>query len=91
MAFKALQPQYLDSIGEHIDTISVHSSLLRREKLQMWAYGDIWATGARVPQGGRLGDSYGLYAHHNVSSPEGIRVIFSHAYVSHSHCTKFVH
>jgi len=68
---------------DHLDAVSQFQSLRRREMLQMWAHGDIWGTGSRAPQGGARGDTYRTYAHHDASTPEGIKAFFHNAQVKH--------
>lgn len=81
VAFDALSPENIERVLQHLEDISRCSPITRREVLQLWAYGKLWATGARKPRGGRSGDSYGLYAHHTIATRDGIRALFHHAEV----------
>lgn len=81
MAFKAIPDSYIGTIAKDMEIAKKFDATTRREALQMWAYGRMWSTGARQPNGGKKGDSYDLYCHHSVRTPEGVRALFTHARV----------
>lgn len=82
VAFQAITTEYVNLITKHMQHTADLVAVTRRDALQMWAYGSLWCTGARQPCGGKKGDTYDLYAHHTVQTPEGIEALFHYATVS---------
>ena len=51
-------------------------------KFEQFAYEKIVPIGARVPQGGALGNGYSAYAYMNADSVDAIKVLMAHGRVS---------
>lgn len=57
------------------------SPLKRGTSLEAWKYGEMRAFGSRLPQGGRRGDAYAMYAGIDANSDDEIEALFAHAQV----------
>lgn len=66
---------------QHFSLVTKQAPITRRKLLELWAFGKLWVAGSRQPRGGRPGDTYGLYSHHNTTTKEGIQALFAHAQV----------
>jgi len=81
MSFSALLNYNMVMMLKHLEDVSKHAPITRRDILQSWAYGNLWATGFRKPRGGKKGDTYDLYAHHTITTEQGIKALFGNALV----------
>lgn len=66
----------------HHHQIVKHPSIKRGKSFQAFAYGKMQAVGARVPQGGRPGDTYTTFPDQVAENAEDIKKLFMHARVS---------
>ncbi|KAG6836756.1 hypothetical protein H0H93_003675 [Arthromyces matolae] len=77
--FNAIPPKTLSRLKQHHRNISTLPPLNRGYSFDAWRYGMMRAIGSRVPQGGRPGDTYTLYAGMEGRNEQEIRMLFGHA------------
>lgn len=82
MAFQVLSPQVVQEMLDHHGQIVSHPSIKRGKSLEAFSYGKMVAVGARVPQGGRPGDTYTTFGHQVADDVEDLKMLFNHAKVS---------
>ncbi|KAJ7681162.1 hypothetical protein B0H17DRAFT_1205978 [Mycena rosella] len=76
--FKALSPTTLKIMQENHQQVRIRT-IRRRADMQAWAYGNMTATGSRMPMGGKKGDGYAPYACHSGDSVDDVKALFRHA------------
>lgn len=62
--------------------VTLNDSCKRGNKFQAHATGKMVPIGARIPQGGAVGDGYGPYAHMSAATNEAIDCLMAHALVN---------
>lgn len=81
VGFKACNEEGMENMRKHRKSVSHFNPLKRGSSLEAWKYGEMRAFGSRLPQGGRRGDAYAMYAGINADSDEEIKALFEHAQV----------
>lgn len=71
---------------EHHATVQFEyagAKITRRRLMKPFEYGSMYGIGARLPNGGALGDHYDVYSHmrFNPDHPENLDIMFDHALV----------
>lgn len=81
VGYKACDAEAMENMTKHRNSVSHFNPLKRGGSLEAWKYGEMRAFGSRIPQGGRRGDAYAMYAGINADSDEEIKSLFTHAQV----------